>query len=86
MLTTLFAVALVALAAVWAILLYNNLLRSRFRTQDAWSGIEVQLKPRAGLIPKTLFAGWFGFAPVVLFAVDEAAIQDVRVSFTAARS
>src|ERR1700726_1800976 len=43
--------ALLALAAVWAILLYNNLVRARVRTREAWSGIDVQLKRRASLIP-----------------------------------
>jgi LemA protein len=43
--------ALLALAAIWAILLYNNLIRSRVRSRVAWSGIDVQLKRRASLIP-----------------------------------
>ena len=43
--------ALLALAAIWAIFLYNNLIRARFRTREAWSGIDVQLKRRSSLIP-----------------------------------
>ena len=31
--------------------LYNRLVRSRMRTREAWSGIDVQLKRRASLIP-----------------------------------
>jgi len=31
--------------------IYNGLIRSRVRTQEAWSGIDVQLKRRASLIP-----------------------------------
>jgi LemA protein len=31
--------------------LYNRLVRSRVRTREAWSGIDVQLKRRASLIP-----------------------------------
>lgn len=42
---------IVLLAAVCAILLYNNLIRARFRTREAWSGIDVQLKRRSSLIP-----------------------------------
>ena len=42
---------LLALGAVSAIHLYNNLIRARFRTREAWSGIEVQLKRRSSLIP-----------------------------------
>lgn len=46
----------VTLAAVWAIFLYNNLVRSRNRTREAWSGIEVQLKRRSSLIPNLVEA------------------------------
>jgi LemA protein len=31
--------------------IYNGLIRSRVRTREAWSGIDVQLKRRADLIP-----------------------------------
>ena len=31
--------------------MYNGLIRARVRTQEAWSGIDVQLKRRASLIP-----------------------------------
>jgi LemA protein len=44
-------IVVLALAAIWAILLYNNLIRARFRTREAWSGIDVQLKRRSSLIP-----------------------------------
>jgi len=44
-------VALVTLAVIWAIFIYNNLVRARNRTREAWSGIEVQLKRRSSLIP-----------------------------------
>jgi len=40
--------ALVALGVLWT---YNRLVRSRMRTREAWSGIEVQLKRRADLVP-----------------------------------
>ena len=43
--------AFLALMAVWTILLYNNLVRARVRTREAWSGIDVQLKRRSSLIP-----------------------------------
>jgi len=42
-------------AALFLILLtisvYNRLVRGRMRTREAWSGIDVQLKRRASLIP-----------------------------------
>lgn len=43
--------ALAALTAVWAIATYNNLIRLKTLTQEAWSGIDVQLKRRSDLIP-----------------------------------
>lgn len=36
--------------------LYNRLVRARERTREAWSGIEVQLKRRAELIPNLVRA------------------------------
>jgi LemA protein len=37
--------------ALWALAIYNNLVRKRTMTQEGWSGIEAQLKRRADLIP-----------------------------------
>lgn len=42
--------ALVALS-VFAIVLYNALVKKRQMTEEGWSGIDVQLKRRANLIP-----------------------------------
>jgi LemA protein len=42
---------LILLMAFWGIMLYNNLVLSRNRTREAWSGIDVQLKRRSSLIP-----------------------------------
>jgi len=50
-LTAMIPIALVALMVLFAISLYNNLVRSRVRTREAWSGIDVQLKRRSSLIP-----------------------------------
>lgn len=47
----LFASILTFFMAMFAISLYNRLIRSRMRTREAWSGIDVQLKRRASLIP-----------------------------------
>src|SRR5439155_1138451 len=44
-------VALILVGVLWGILLYNNLVLSRNRTREAWSGIDVQLKRRSSLIP-----------------------------------
>ncbi len=38
-------------AALSGLYIYNRLIRSQERTREAWSGIDVQLKRRANLIP-----------------------------------
>jgi LemA protein len=43
--------ALLALVAVWAVLAYNSLVRARNKVDEAWSGIDVQLKRRHDLVP-----------------------------------
>src|SRR5437763_5416805 len=39
------------LIALWAVAIYNNLVRRKNVVAEAWSGIEAQLKRRADLIP-----------------------------------
>lgn len=41
----------IALIVLWLIAVYNGLIRSRNRVDEAWSDIEVQLKRRYDLIP-----------------------------------
>jgi LemA protein len=41
---------------VWAIVIYNRLVRDRQRVLTAWSDIDVQLKRRYDLIPKLVAA------------------------------
>ena len=44
-------VAIVVVVIAWAISIYNSLIKRRNYVEDAWSGIEVQLKKRHNLIP-----------------------------------
>lgn len=44
-------VAIIAVLALWAVFTFNGLVRRKNVTQEAWSGIETQLKRRADLIP-----------------------------------
>src|SRR5689334_11628787 len=44
-------VGLTLLFVILGVFLYNNLVLSRNRTREAWSGIDVQLKRRSSLIP-----------------------------------
>lgn len=41
----------VGVLALFTLFLYNSLVRLRIRVKEAWSGIDVQLKRRADLIP-----------------------------------
>jgi LemA protein len=44
-------VVIVVILGLMLLGIYNGLIRSRVRTQEAWSGIDVQLKKRADLVP-----------------------------------
>jgi LemA protein len=44
-------VAVIVLLLLFVFLTYNSLIRARLRVREAWSGIDVQLKRRASLIP-----------------------------------
>ena len=48
---SLILIALVGLAILFLFSRYNSLVRSQQRVQEAWSGIEVQLRRRASLVP-----------------------------------
>jgi len=51
MIAFLVVLALAVAILLWAILIYNGLVRMRNMVQEAWSGIDVQLKRRTDLIP-----------------------------------
>lgn len=46
--------AVVVIVALYVIFIYNGLVRSRQMAEEAWSGIDVQLKRRADLIPNLI--------------------------------
>jgi len=43
--------AVIVVAALSLVAMYNRLVRSRNRVREAWSGIDVQLQRRSSLIP-----------------------------------
>ncbi|MFB9950398.1 LemA family protein [Rhizobium puerariae] len=47
-------IGIVVLVALYAVMIYNGLVRSRQMAEEAWSGIDVQLKRRADLIPNLI--------------------------------
>lgn len=48
------ALGLAAIVALYLIVIYNGLVRARQMAEEAWSGIDVQLKRRADLIPNLI--------------------------------
>lgn len=63
----------VVVLLVWVVALYNRLVRSRNLVQEGWSGIDVQLKKRADLIPNLVqtVKGYVGHEREVLERVTE---------------
>ncbi|WP_430240931.1 LemA family protein [Neorhizobium sp. DAR64861/K0K2] len=48
------ALGILALVAVYLVIIYNGLVKARQMAEEAWSGIDVQLKRRADLIPNLI--------------------------------
>lgn len=48
------ALVIVVAVIVYAIVIYNGLVKARQMVREAWSGIDVQLKRRADLIPNLI--------------------------------
>jgi LemA protein len=49
-----YLIALIVLVTLWIIVVYNNLIKKRNRSQEAWADIDVQLKRRYNLIPNLI--------------------------------
>ena len=62
------------LAVLYAVVLYNGLVKSRQLVEEGWSGIDVQLKRRSDLIPNLLetVKGYMGHERETLEAVTNA--------------
>ncbi|RUV25616.1 LemA family protein, partial [Mesorhizobium sp. M1A.T.Ca.IN.004.03.1.1] len=48
------ALGVIVLVALYLVFVYNGLVRARQMAEEAWSGIDVQLKRRADLIPNLI--------------------------------
>lgn len=66
-----------ALVVVWALLTFNALVRARNRVNEAWSGVDVQLKRRRDLVPNLVQA-------VEAYARHERATMDALTEARAA--
>jgi LemA protein len=78
MTVTYILLAALALLALWVVLSYNALVKSRNKVDEAWSGIDVQLKRRHDLVPN-LVETVKGYA-----AHERQALQDVTEARAAA--
>jgi LemA protein len=63
---------IIVVAALWAVSIYNGLVRRKNMVAEAWSGIDAQLKRRADLIPN-LVATVKGYASHERETFDELA-------------
>ena len=74
MITLLIAVGVLVVLAFIVIGMYNGLVRSRLRVDEAWAQIDVQLKRRHDLIPNLVNAvkGYMDFEQDTLTRVTEA--------------
>ena len=73
-------VAIVAIA-IYAVTLYNRLVKNRQMAEEGWSGIDVQLKRRADLIPNLVdtVKGYVGHERETLERVTELRAQIGKV-------
>ena len=67
-------IAVIVLFAVWAISLYNNLVKLRNRRQNAFADIDVQLRQRHDLVPQLVetVKGYASHEKELLLRVTEA--------------
>jgi len=73
--------AIVVVVVGYLVVAYNNLVRQRQLTQEGWSGIDVQLKRRADLIPNLMEAvkGYLAHERDTLEAVTKARTDAMAV-------
>jgi LemA protein len=80
------AIGVLALLALWAVLAYNALVESRNKVDEAWSGIDVQLKRRHELVPNLVetVKGYAAHERETLQNVTEARLAAVEAGEPAA--
>lgn len=83
MVILLVAIGLVVVLAIYILSLYNGLVRTNERVDEAWSDITVQLKYRADLIPN-LVETVKGYAKHETAAIKE--VSEARAKMMGARS
>jgi LemA protein len=73
------------LVALWLVMAYNGLIRTRTQAQEAWSDIDVQLKRRYDLIPNLMetVKGYAAHEKTVFEDVTKARSQAMQATGTA---
>ncbi len=73
-------VVILGLIILWGISVYNKLVRLKNMVEEAWSGIDVQLKLRANLIPNLLetVKGYMGHEKEILENVTQFRSQSMN--------
>ncbi|MFO7599760.1 MAG: LemA family protein [Candidatus Desulfacyla sp.] len=80
MIAVLVLIGIILVLAVWAVGIYNSLVRNRNLVKEGWSGMEVQLKRRADLIPNLIetVKAYMGHERGVLEKVTELRAQSLH--------
>jgi LemA protein len=78
----------IAALVVWAIIVFNFLIRDRNRVAQSWSDVDVQLLRRHELIPRLveLVKGYSGYEKALLTSLAELRTQGTGTTSPAARS
>jgi len=86
--TAIIILGVLGLIAVWFIAIYNKLVRNKNLVDEGWSGIEVQLKRRANLIPNLLetVKGYMEHEKKVLAEVTELRTKSMNVKGVSEKS
>ena len=73
---------IVAVVLLWFVAIYNKLIKLRNMKEEGWSGIDVQLKRRANLIPNLIESvkGYMGHEKSVLEGVTKLRSQAMNAS------
>ena len=82
------ALLIVPLAVlVWAVIVYNLLIRDRNRVAQGWSDVDVQLKRRHDLIPRLadVVKGYAGYERALLSSLAELRTRGLSETHPAAR-
>jgi LemA protein len=72
---------------IWAVLVYNLLIRDRNRVAQGWSDVDVQLKRRHDLIPRLVdvVKGYAGYERALLSSLAELRTRGLAETHPAAR-